>query len=194
MKRNLLILLSCITAICVNAQNSTMAKDAREREIRDSIVTARTLAALEAKLDSDKLHPEKVTVTAGITNTLYFIGGENDSVAYTPLHPMPSGPTDNMLWSFKSKVGSYTNDVKWLFYMGNNGLKYTTKVVVTASTDPSKNYEVHFESRKLNEGDYHKGRVILLDYSKKPWLVKVDYSNDKGVYFILSPYVPKEKE
>ena len=198
MKRNLLLLLVCAVTISLSAQTNSNAQRIEEMKRQDSIAMAqslaRAIAGAKAREDSSAFHPETITVQAGVTNTLYFIGGANDSVAYTLLNPMPTGPTDNMLWAFKSKVGSSTNDVKWLFYLGNNGVKYTTKVVVTASTDPNKNYEVHFESRKLNEGDYHKGRVILLDYSKNPWLVRVDYSNDKGVYFILSPYVPKDKE
>lgn len=196
MKKNLLVVLFSIVIVSVNAQNSAAQRKQMEQERQDSIAMAqsmaRNVAALQARIDSTKLHPETVTVQAGITKTLYFIGGEHDSVAYTPLNAFPTAPTDNLLWAFKSKVGSYTNDVKWLFYMGGNGFKYTTKVVVTTSTDPNKNYEVHFESRKLNEGDYHKGRVILLDYSMKPWLVKVEYSNDRGVYFILSPFVEKQ--
>jgi hypothetical protein len=196
MKKNLLLLLLCAVTILVNAQKKSAAQRERDNELKDSIAMVARLQDLMAKngADTSAFHPESITVQAGVTDKLYFIGGANDSVSYKLINPMPTGPTENMLWAFKSKVGTSTYDIKWLFYMGNNGSKYTTKVVVTASTDPNKNYEVHFESRKLNEGDYHKGRVILLDYSMKPWLVKVDYSNDRGVYFMLSPYVPKEKE
>lgn len=197
MKRNLLLLV-CAVTVSVGVQAQSAAQRARDNEVKDSIAEAKNLAWIIAqtkgKYDTSAFHPETITVKEGATNTLYFIGGANDSVAYNLLNPMPTGPTDNMLWAFKSKVGSSTSDIKWLFYMGSNGSKYTTKVVVTASTDPNKNYEVHFESRKVNEGDYHKGRVIVLDYSMNPWLVKVEYSNDKGVYFVVKPYVPKEKE
>jgi hypothetical protein len=196
MKKNLVLLLLCGVTILANAQRKSEAQRERDIVLRDSIAMVARLedSKANAGADTSAFHPETITVQAGVTNTLYFLGGANDSVSYTLRNPMPIGPTDNMLWNFKSRVGTYNYDVKWLFYVGNNGSKYTTKVVVTSSTDPNKNYEVHFESRKLNEGDYHKGRVILLDYNKNPWLVKVDYSNDKGVYFILSPYVPKEKE
>jgi hypothetical protein len=198
MKINLPLLLVCAVAISVSTQAQSAAQRARENQVHDSIAAAQNLARIIAGTQPnavpDVLHPETVTFKEGVTNTLYFIGGANDSVSYTLINNMPTEPTDNMLWAFKSKVGSYTNNVKWLFYMGNNGSKYTTKVVVTASTDPNKNYQVHFESRKLNEGDYHKGRVIVLDYSMHPWLVKVEYSNDKGVYFVMKPYVAKEKE
>lgn len=89
-------------------------------------------------------------------------------------------------------------------YMGANGYPYQTRIVATATNDPMNPWMVRFQSRPVQErgndrhyGDdnrrydddgYMDGRVIVLDWNNTPWYVDVYYSNERGIYFMFTPY------
>ena len=73
-------------------------------------------------------------------------------------------------------------------YRGNNGQGYETRIVALPSDDPYKAYDVHFQSKRMGSDQYRDGRVIILDWQNNPWLVKVDYSNERGLFFKFIPY------
>jgi len=86
-------------------------------------------------------------------------------------------------------------------YQGANGAAYQTRIVATATNDPMNRFTVRFQSKQADErgengndgryhedDGYHDGRVIILDWDHNPWQVDVYYSNEKGIYFMFSPF------
>lgn len=74
-------------------------------------------------------------------------------------------------------------------YTGSNGYMYQTRIVATATNDPNNPWMVRFQSKPFGQqGEYMDGRVIVMDWDNNPWIVNVYYSNDKGIYFMFTPF------
>jgi len=208
MKKIPLLLVLGLATSGAYAQNSRQLEDAR----RDSIAQASALRNLISQ-QNNQAAPATSSPGPQTTPPLsppasngtrypdeYNVSGKNDLIyidnngqqAHAKINT-PSA-TENPIWSIalrhKQPTGQF---VDWFTYRGENGSNYETRVVTTSSNDPDKRIEVHFESRKVGGEEFKKSRVVVIDWDGSPWLVKVEFSNEKGVYFKFSPFQPEPK-
>lgn len=205
MRKVVLVFLLGQFSVVAFAQNSKQRQD----EIRDSIAQANALKKMISSQNGGTTAPTQSTQPAPVNIQSpqgtryadeYNVSGKN-SMIYIDNNGQQamakiSTPTagENPVWSVSLRHVEPTGQfVDYFTYRGENGSNYETRVVTTPSNDPNKRIEVHFESRKVGSQEFKKGRVVVIDWDNNPWLVKVEFSNDKGVYFDYKPYQPENK-
>ncbi|HTA83101.1 MAG TPA: hypothetical protein VK783_09215 [Bacteroidia bacterium] len=103
--------------------------------------------------------------------------------------PGAMAPPTTVQWTIYNGSGMVMGSMFEGFrYRGDNGAGYETRVVLLQTGDPNKPYEARFQSRRMGTMEYRDGRVIVLDWQNNPWVVKPEYTNDRGIIFKFHPY------
>jgi hypothetical protein len=131
------------------------------------------------------------------TNQLLYMdemGQPKTATLNTPpmIQAVPPGamaPPTTVQWTIYNGNGMVMGNMFEGFrYRGDNGAGYETRVVLMQTGDPNRPYEARFQSRRMGTMEYHDGRVIILDWQNNPWVVKAEYTNDRGIIFKFHPY------
>jgi len=107
--------------------------------------------------------------------------------------PGAMAPPTTVQWTIYDGNGNVIGNMFEGFrYRGDNGSGYETRVVLMQTGDPNRPYEARFQSKKIGTMEYHDGRVIILDWQNNPWVVRPEYTNDRGIIFKFHPYHGEE--
>jgi len=151
------------------------------------------LSVLSTLVVSAQSTPGSIKLNQSGTNMIQYIdndGKQSTGVAQAPpaLQNVASWIAQ---WTKQNNKGVFQAGGKQyesFAYRGDDGTNYETRIVATAVNDPKKGFDVRFQSRKIGEKDYKDGRVIILGWENHPWLVSVDYTPARGIFFTFSPY------
>ncbi|MGP8213925.1 MAG: hypothetical protein ACLQQ4_00035 [Bacteroidia bacterium] len=139
------------------------------------------------------MNPVVQPVNQSGVDKIFYIDNHGNPSSGMAMIPMGEGSNPRWIakWSQADNMGNPVEGGR-LFesfgYLGSNGFNYQTRVVAHATGYPNKMYEVHFQSKQFGvEEEYHDGRVIILDWNRRPWEVRVDYSNTAGIFFTFVP-------
>jgi len=190
----------------MNAYRQQMTKDS----LKQAEIARKQALAMKAKQDSAAV-AQRYAKTSGAStapqasinsngamnqngmNKIMYIDNKGAQATGAAMSPAAEGnnPSWTADWTKTDNLGNPMGDkklYKTFSYLGSNGSNYQTRIVASATGDPNKRFEVHFQSKKLDgEDEFHNGRVVILDWNHNPWEVKVNYSNDQGIFFVLNP-------